>query len=157
MTGADGRVASSAGPFAGPAYGGPAAIGLLILAAVVLAALWIVADRPAVATGDERIEAALRRASAHRVLRGAAAATLFTTGGLLAVSGQAMHAAATGVAATAAANGLSTSAVTAHLLPPLGIAIAVLGLLTATAAVVLLAVRAPRVPADRPSAAVPAG
>jgi hypothetical protein len=157
VTAADGRVASTASPFAGLAYGGPAAIGLLILTAVVLAALWIVADRPAVATEDERIEAALRRASAHRVLRGATAATLFVTGGLLAVSGQAMHGAAGSVAATATANGLSVSALSAQVLPPLGIAIAVLGLLAALAGVALLAVRAPGVPADRPFSAVPAG
>jgi hypothetical protein len=157
VTGADGRVASTAGPFAGPAYGVPAAVGLLVLAGVVVATLWIVADRPAVVTEDERIEAALRRASAHRVLRGAAAATLFVTGGLLAVSGQAVHGAASSAAATAAANGLPTSALSTQLLPPLGIAIAVLGLLAALAGVVLLAVRAPGVPADRASSAVPAG
>jgi hypothetical protein len=68
-----------------------------------------------------------------------------------------MSGAAHGVAATAAANGLSTSALTTDVLPPLGIAIAVLGLLAALAGVALLAVRAPGVPADRPSPAVPTG
>ncbi|WP_139263721.1 hypothetical protein [Geodermatophilus africanus] len=56
---ADRLVGATAGPFAGPVYGRPAALGLLALAAVTAAALWVVANRPAVATGDDRVEAAL--------------------------------------------------------------------------------------------------
>jgi hypothetical protein len=139
QTSADGRMTSIHSPFAGLAYGRPTAIGLLALAAAVVTALWIVANRPAVATDDERIEGALRRASAHRVLRGAATAVLVVTGGLLAVSGMAVAGVATGVLSAA------------------GTGAALLGVAGALAGVVVLAVRAPGVPADRPSPAVPAG
>jgi hypothetical protein len=152
---AGGRVGSTSSPFAGAGYGRPAALGLLALVAVSVAALWIVANRPAVATADDRIEAALRRASAHRVLRGAAAVVLVVTGGLLAVSAHAAAGAATGVAGTARANGLSVDGPIA-VLPVLGNVLAVLGLLAALGGVVLLAVRAPGVPADRPAEPAPA-
>ena len=65
----------------------PAGIGLLVLALVTAVTLWIVANRPAVATADDGIESALRRASAHRVLRVAVGVPLFVTGGLLFVGG----------------------------------------------------------------------
>ena len=60
---------ATASPFPGAFYGLPAGVGLLVLALVTAVALWIVANRPAVATEDEGIETALRRASTHRVLR----------------------------------------------------------------------------------------
>lgn len=145
---ADGQVRFAAGPY----YGRPAAIGVLVLLAAVLVALWIVADRPAVATQDDRIEAALRRASAHRVLRGAAGAVLFLTGGLVAVSGLAASHAAVGARDTASANGLAVDTAVAAL-PTLGTVIAALGLLLALGGLILLAVR---VPADWPSAPAPA-
>ena len=50
-------------------------------------ALWVVVNRPAVATEDERIEDALRRTSAHRVLRVAGAGVLLMTGALLGLIG----------------------------------------------------------------------
>src|SRR4051812_10046837 len=59
---ADGLLGGSASPFPGRFYAAPTAIGLVVLAMVAVGALWIVADRPAVVTEDERIEAALRRA-----------------------------------------------------------------------------------------------
>ncbi|GAA4729905.1 hypothetical protein GCM10023328_05900 [Modestobacter marinus] len=122
---------SAAGPFPGPFYGRPAAIGLAVLAAVTITALWVVANRPAVATDDDRIETALRRASAHRVLRAAVAATLEVAGGLMSVGGMAM------------AN--------VGLVPGSGLVGAVPGLLTMLAGLVVLCVRAPGVPADQPA------
>lgn len=142
-TSPDGRMAGAASPFVGLAYGRPAAIGLLVLSAAAVAALWIVANRPAVATEDDRIEAALRRASAHRVLRGAAAVLLVVTGGLLIVSGLSVSNAATG-------------ALTSDALSALGKAVAVLGALVGLGGFAVLAVRAPGVPADQPSDPVPA-
>jgi hypothetical protein len=148
MSGAGGQVGGAASPFAGWSYGAPAATGLLALAAVSVAALWVVADRPAVVTADERIEAALRRASAHRVLRGATAGALVVGGGLLAVSGLSVRSAASGVAATAAANGLAAGPASA-VLPWTGLGLALVGTLAVLGAAVLLTVRAPGVPADQ--------
>ncbi|MGY1705282.1 hypothetical protein ACI79C_11940 [Geodermatophilus sp. SYSU D00697] len=133
-------VEATAGPFPGLVYGRPAGLGLLVLAVVTAAALWVVATRPAVATEDERAEAALRRASTHRVLRAAAATTLVVTGGLLTVAGHAVWSvgSSTGQDLTAA----------------LGVAGAGCGIAALLAGVVVAAVRAPGVPAGEP--AVPA-
>jgi hypothetical protein len=140
LTVTDPPVTSTASPFAGPVYGRPAALGLLLLAAVTAAALWVVANRAAVATADGRVEAALRAASAHRVLRGATAATLVVTGGLLGVSGNATWSVA--------------SSIGSDVLAVLGIGVAGCGLVALVAGCVLACVRAPRVPAGEP--AVPA-
>jgi hypothetical protein len=134
----DAASSATASPFAGPVYGRPAALGLLVLAAVTAGALWVVADRAAVATDDDRAEAALRAASAHRVLRGATAATLTVTGGLLGVSGHAVW-------SVAASSGRDV-------LGLLGIGIAGCGLVALVAGCVLVCVRAPDVPADEPVA-----
>jgi hypothetical protein len=80
----------TAGPFPGAFYALTAAVGLAVLV-VAAAALRVVAERPAVATEDARIEAALRRASAHRVLRGATAASLALLAGLLYAAGTSLH------------------------------------------------------------------
>ncbi|GAB3355908.1 hypothetical protein [Modestobacter lapidis] len=125
---------STASPFPGLFYGRPAAIGLLVLAVAAAAALWIVANRPAVATEDDRIEGALRRASAHRVLRAAVGSSLVVAGGLLLVGGTAM--------------------VNAGLVSAPGLAGAVPGLVTMVTGLVVTFIRAPGVPADSP--AVPA-
>lgn len=122
---------STASPFPGLFYGRPAAIGLLALGVVTLAALWVVANRPAVATEDERTETALRRASAHRVLRGAVAATLVAIGGLLLVGGMAVS--------------------NVGALPLPGWVGGLPGLLTMLAGLVVLCLRAPGVPADSPT------
>lgn len=145
---ADGQVRGAASPFAGWSYGAPAALGLLALAALSVAALWVVADRPAVVTADERIESALRRASAHRVLRGATASALVVGGGLLAVSGRSVRSAASGVAATTSANGLAAGTAST-VLPWIGLGLALVGALAVLGAAVLLTVRAPDVPADQ--------
>ena len=145
----EGRVLATHSPFAGPVYGAPAAIGLLVLAVLTVGALRVVANRPAVVTADDRIEAALRRASAHRVLRGAVSTALVVSGGLLAVSGLALRSAAVGAAANALANGLPAGAAAA-VLPWAGAALGLLGLAALLAAAVVLCTRAPGVPADEP-------
>jgi hypothetical protein len=136
---ADGLLSGSAGPFPGWFYARPATLGLLALAAVTAGALWIVATRPAVATEDGRIETALRRASAHRVLRTAAGVTAFVAGGLLFVGGNAVRS-------------VGTSTAGDGLLQVSGGAAAVVGLVALLAGVVLGCARAPRVPTDRPVA-----
>ncbi|NEK59632.1 hypothetical protein GCU56_17380 [Geodermatophilus sabuli] len=138
---AAGPIEATASPFPGLLYGRPAVLGLLVLAAAVVAALWVVANRPAVATEDARAESALRRASVHRVLRGATATALVVAGGLLAVGGNAAWSVAstTGSGTTAAG----------------GVVAAVAGGTALLAGLLLTAVRAPAVPVDAP--AVPAG
>jgi hypothetical protein len=131
-----------AGPFPGLFYGLPAALGLGVLAALTAGVLWIVANRPAVATADERIEAALRRASAHRVLRVAAGVPLFVDGGLLFVGGNALHSAA-------------SSSGGAAFLGPVGACVAALGIVSMLAGVVVCCIPAPSVPADAPAVPVP--
>ena len=155
MTGAGGLVHSGASPFAGWYYGRPAAWGLLVLALLVVAALWAVAERSAVATDDDAVETALRRASAHRVLRGAGAVVLLVTGGLLAVSGNALHTAAESIVTSATANGLVIGG-EFSVLSAVGTGIGVLAALVALAGLVVLVVPAPAVPADRPGADLPA-
>ena len=130
---------SAAGPFPGSFYGLPAGIGLLVLALVTAVTLWIVANRPAVATADDGIESALRRASAHRVLRVAVGVPLFVTGGLLFVGGRALHSVAT---STASSGLLDTAAVVGS----------VVGAAAMLVGVVVACIRAPRVPADAPVA-----
>ena len=137
-----GAIDATAGPFPGLHYGLPAAVGLAVLTACAIGALWIVATRPAVATSDEGIESALRRASAHRVLRVAVGVPLFVGGGLLFTGGRAVHA----VASSGAAPGLLDAA---------GAAGSLLGGAAMVAGVVVACIRAPGVPADAP--AVPAG
>jgi hypothetical protein len=133
---------ATAGPFPGSFYGVPAGVGLLVLTLVAVATLRIVATRPAVATSDEGVEATLRRASAHRVLRVAVGVPLFVTGGLLLVGGRAMHS----VASSGVAPGLYEMA---------GAAASLLGAAAMLAGVVIACLRAPGVPAGAP--AVPAG
>jgi hypothetical protein len=135
----DPPVRSTAGPFPGLFYGQPAALGLLVLAAATAGTLWIVANRPAVATEDDRVEAALRSASAHRVLRAAAATTLVVAGGLLATAGSAVW---------------SVSSSTGHqVLGVLGVGLGGCGFGALLAGAVVACVRAPGVPADRSVAA----
>lgn len=135
----DAMQATTGSPFPGLFYGRPAAIGLLLLAVVTAATLWIVANRPAVATDDERIEDALRRASAHRVLRVATGVTLVVAGGLALIAGMRLHSAGTTTGEALLGAG--------------GIALGLLGLLAAMTGVVLSFLRVPGVPADQPATA----
>ena len=132
---------TTASPFPGSFYGRPAGIGLLVLTLVTSMTLWIVANRPAVATADDGIESALRRASAHRVLRVAVGVPLFVTGGLLFVGGSSLHS-------------VATSTVTSGLLDTAAVAGSVVGAAAMLVGVVVACIRAPGVPADAP--AVPA-
>jgi len=93
--------------------------------------------RPAVASADEATDAALRRAGAHRVLRGALAGVLLTLGGLLLAGGM------------TAANAVEGP------LRPLALVAVAVGGVCALAGVLALLVWAPRVPA--PAAEAPAG
>ena len=131
----------TASPFPGGFYGVPAGVGLLVLALTAAVALRIVANRPAVATADEGIETALRRASAHRVLRVAVGVPLFVTGGLLFIGGRALHS-------------VATSGAESGLLDAAGAATSLIGGAAMLAGVVVACIRAPGVPADAP--AVPA-
>ena len=124
-------------PFPGLFYGVPAGVGLLTLGVLAVAVLRIVANRPAVATEDDRIEAALRRASAHRVVRVAAGVPLFVTGGLLFVGGNAVHSVAGHV-------GLPVA-------DAAGVGAAVLGVVALLAGLVVSCLPAPSVPADAPA------
>ena len=132
---------SSAGPFPGSFYGLPAALGLGVLGLLATGVLWMVANRPAVATADERIEAALRRASAHLVLRVAAGVPLFVTGGLLLVGGNAV-------------NSVASNSGGAPFLGPVGACVAVLGIVSMLAGVIVCCLPAPSVPADAPTVPV---
>ena len=98
----DGRLLGVASPFPGLFYGGPAAIGLLVLAVATAGALWIVATRPAVATADERIERRCAGPPRTGCCGRPPASTSFVAGGLLFVGGNAMHSVGTGPAGTAA-------------------------------------------------------
>ena len=84
-----GSTGASAGPFPGLTDGlaALASVGVLLIVSVLV--LRLVVGRPAVEGADELTDAALRRASAHRVLRGALAGTLLTLGPLLAFGGSA--------------------------------------------------------------------
>ncbi len=87
---------STAGPFPGWFYGLP----LFAAAAVVLAGTWGVlrqiATRPAVADAAPRWDLALRRLSAHRVLRGTQAVLGLTLVGVLWFAGTALRSAGSG-------------------------------------------------------------
>lgn len=101
---------STAGPFPGWFYGGP----LLAAAVLVLVATWgtlhLVASRPAVADAAPQWDLALRRLSAHRVLRGTQAVLGLTLVGVLGTAGTALHSAGGGssVDGVAQVDGLAT-------------------------------------------------
>ncbi|KQS73705.1 hypothetical protein [Modestobacter sp. Leaf380] len=135
-----GSVQGSASPYVGPGYGLPALVGLGCLLAVTAAALWVVANRPAVVTDDAEQDDAFRRASAHRVLRGATSAGLVLVAGLVAVSGLAVRNAALAAAENARLADLPVGTA-ATLLPWVGGALAFLGLLGGAAGVGIVVVR----------------
>lgn len=90
----DGVFSGTSTPFPGAFYGVPAALGLVVVWALAVAGLRVVAERPAVTLEDPATETALRRASAHRLLRTAVGTTAVVAGGLLAVGGNALGSAA---------------------------------------------------------------
>lgn len=121
--------ARGAGPFPGPGYGLPAAAAGLALVLATVMVLRLVVARPAVEGADAATDEALRRAGAHRAVRGTTAAVLLTVGPLL------------------VAGGGSASHVHDGRAGALALAVLVLGLVTGLAGLVVLAVPAPRVPA----------
>lgn len=132
----DGPLRMGAGPWPGWHYGKPVTVELVLLLVVLAVTLWVVVNRAAVATDDERMEAALRRTSAHRVLRGATAGVLLTAGGFI------------GKAASAAwsVNALSWWP---------GLLVTLLADAVLLGALVVLCLPAPRLPVDAPP--VPVG
>jgi hypothetical protein len=124
---------STAGPFPGLPYGLAAVVAVALLLGACVLVLRLVVRRPAVEGADDATDAVLRRASAHRVLRGALAGALATLGPLLAFGG------------TSAGNVLDGGLqVVAHLVTVAGIVVVVLSL-------VVLLVPAPAVPWPAPA------
>ena len=130
---------SSAGPFPGLPYGLPALVAVAVLLAASVLVLRLVVARPAVEGADAATDSALRRAGAHRVLRGALAATLLTTGPLLFFAGTAAHRVHDGSVGAAA------------------VVVAAAGALAALAGLLALTLPAPRVPAPQPGAPLAVG
>jgi uncharacterized membrane protein len=83
--------AASSGPFPGWYFGVPllAAVVVVLVAAEVV--LRLVAGRPSVADADPAWDMALRRLSAHRVLRGTQLVLAWTAAGVLLVAGAALR------------------------------------------------------------------
>jgi hypothetical protein len=127
-------VEGAASPFVGTGYGLPALVGLGCLVALTSAALWVVANRPAVVTDHAGVEDALRRASAQRVLRGSTAAAMVLVAGLVTVSGLAVRNAAIAAAEAARLDDLPVGAA-ASLLPWVGGALALVGLVIGIAGI----------------------
>lgn len=138
----NGLVEGAASPFVGTGYGLPALVGLGCLVALTSAALWVVANRPAVVTDHADVEDALRRASAQRVLRGSTAAAMVLVAGLVTVSGLAVRNAAVAAAEAARLEDLPVGAA-ASLLPWVGGALALAGLVIGIAGICVFFVRVP--------------
>ncbi|WP_432563096.1 hypothetical protein [Kineococcus sp. SYSU DK003] len=85
----DGTASSSAGPFPGAYYAGPVALAAVVAVALTSAVLLRVPHRPAVPGADAATDGALRRAAAHRALRGCTAGLLGTTAAMLVLGGTA--------------------------------------------------------------------
>jgi len=85
----DGAVTSS--PFPGWFYGLPLLLACLVVLAAAEAVLRVVASRPAVVDAQPRWDAALRRLSAHRALRGAQLVVGLTAAGLLLTAGMTLR------------------------------------------------------------------
>src|SRR4051794_15699022 len=134
---------SSASPFPDWWVGLPALAGVAVVLGLTALVLQRAVTRPAVAGADLVTDRALRRASAHRALRGAVAAAALTLGPLLSVG--------TLVARNVAAPALG----------PVLVGVAVLGLLVIVTGLVALCLPAPAVPAagayDAPDGVLSAG
>src|SRR5674476_1558364 len=74
-------------PYAGWPYGVPLIVVTALLVAATEGVLWLVARRPAVIDADPDYDAASRRLSAHRVLRGTQLLLAGSLAGVLVVSG----------------------------------------------------------------------
>jgi len=84
--------AAGAGPFPGWFYGAPLLVAVVVVLAATEGVLRLVAHRPAVMNAAPEWDLALRRLSAHRVLRGAQLVLGWTTAGVLLLAGNAASA-----------------------------------------------------------------
>jgi len=87
---------STAGPFPGWFYGVPLLAATAVVALVTWGALHLVAARAAVADAAPHWDLALRRLSAHRILRGTQGVLGLTLAGVLGVAGNALRTAGSG-------------------------------------------------------------
>lgn len=133
-----GAASSTAGPYPGGVFAVPALVGALVVVALVVVGLRLVASRPAVDGASGADDAVLRRASAHRLLRGASTGLLAAAGGMLAYGGLALRSAAQPVLGSGPDPGGSSLLATA------GAAAAVLGVLAVVGALVVAHLPAPR-------------
>lgn len=86
----DGAMVSTASPYPGWSYGLPIALGTALLVVATALVLRQVASRPAVVDADPAYDAASRRLSGHRVLRGTQLVLAATLAAVLWVAGQAL-------------------------------------------------------------------
>jgi hypothetical protein len=147
----EGATSSTASPYPGAVFAVPALVAAALLVVLVVLGLRLVASRPAVDGAARGDEAVLRRASAHRLLRGACTGLLATAGGMLAFGGAALHSAAQpvlgGVQGDVALSGGSP------VLSATGSSCLVLGVLLVVAALVVAHLPAPRLGGARSQAA----
>ncbi|MGQ7295181.1 hypothetical protein [Quadrisphaera sp. KR29] len=142
---AEGAVSSSAGPYPGTVFAVPAAVGTALLLVLVLLALHLVASRPAVHGAAAADDAVLRRASAHRVLRGACTGLLATAGGMLVVGGLSLRSAAQPV--LVGVDGAVTAAGGSGALAAAGAGAVVVGVVAVAGALAVAHLPAPRLAA----------
>jgi len=142
----------SSGPYPGSVFAVPALVGLAALVLATELGLRLVASRPAVAGADPAAEAVLRRASAHRLVRGASAGALATAGGLLVFGGGAVR----GLYSGSWGGVVGQEQLWGHepALVAVGTGASALGLGCGLAALVVLCLPAPRVRPD-PAAVAP--
>lgn len=86
----DGAMVSTASPYPGWFYGLPILVGAILLVGATALVLRQVARRPAVLDADPAYDAASRRLSGHRVLRGTQLVLAATLAAVLWVAGQAL-------------------------------------------------------------------
>lgn len=139
---------AGAGPYPGVVFALPALVGTALVVVLVELGLRLVAQRAAVAGADPADERALRRASAHRLLRGACAGQLALLGGLLAFGGTAVRSAASPTAY--AVGDVAHTASGPAGVAALGLGTAPVGVLCVLAGLVVLLLPAPRVHAGAP-------
>ena len=121
---------ASSGPFPGWYFGVPVLVAVVVVVVAAEGVLRLVADRAVVSDADPRWDVALRRLSAHRVLRGAQLVLAWTTAGVLVVAGAAVRNVGTDFAPDGA-----TSAVAPYV--PVGIALLALGVVVGLAGLVV--------------------
>lgn len=124
---------ASSGPFPGWYFGVPLLVAVAVVVVAAEGVLRLVADRAVVSDADPRWDGALRRLSAHRVLRGAQLVLAWTTAGVLVVAGAAVRS----VGTEFSADGVST-AVAPY--APVGLALLVLGAAVGLAGLVVAVV-----------------